>query len=216
MVLQSILVALKSSMNLDSMHESVPVIKFTIKIHTITTIHYFIIHIKQRKKKTNKKSVSLIQNWYINRVQKQRSHHTVTFKGLGRKKRSRKRKLISPEDRGVVGYIRTLNKLLLLHVPLFSLCFLSPEVHNYSNHILSPSERYLLSLSLKLRPTTRVLSLNVLNQQLDDFVKSVRIKYFFRDYVSVHTQQSRKLFIKSDWIPPLGPSWIEIPLSAIN
>ena len=57
-------------MNLDSMHESVPVIKFTIKIHTITTIHYFITHIKQRKKKTNKKSVSLIQNRYINRVQK--------------------------------------------------------------------------------------------------------------------------------------------------
>ena len=35
MVLQSILVALKSSMNLDSMHESVPVIKFTIKSHTV-------------------------------------------------------------------------------------------------------------------------------------------------------------------------------------
>ena len=56
----------------------------------------------------------------------------------------------------MVDYIRTLNKLLLLHVPLFSLRFLSPEVHNLSNHILSPSERYLLSLGLKFRPTTRV------------------------------------------------------------
>ena len=32
----------------------------------------------------------------------------------------------------------------------------------------------------------------------------------------MHTQQFRKLFIKSDWIPPLGPPWIEIPLSAIR
>ena len=116
----------------------------------------------------------------------------------------------------MVGYICTLNKLLLLHVSLFSLRFLSPEVHNYSNHILSLSERYLLSLGLKFRSTTRVWSVNVLNQQLDDFVKSVCIKYFFRDYVSMHTQQFHKLFIKSDWIPPLGPPWIEIPLSAIR
>ena len=116
----------------------------------------------------------------------------------------------------MVGYIRTLNKLLLLPVPLFSLRFLSPVVHNFSNHVLSNSERYLLSLGLKFRPTPRVLSINDLNKQLDDFVRSVRIKYFFRDVVSMHTQRFRKLSIKSDWTPPRCPLWIEVPLSAIR
>ena len=103
-----------------------------------------------------------------------------------------------------------------MSVPLFSLRFLSPIVHNYSNHTLTTSERYLLSLGLKFRPTPRILPVNVLNQQLDDFVRSVRIKYFFRDSVSVHTHQFHKLFVKSDWVPPHCPPWIEIPLIAIR
>ena len=114
----------------------------------------------------------------------------------------------------MVGYIRTLNKLLMLPVPLFCLRFLSPVVHNFSNHTLSNSGRYLLSLGLKFRPTPRVLSLNVLNKQLDDFVRSVRLKYFFRD--SMHSHQFHKLSIKSDWNPPKCPPWIEIPLAAIR
>ena len=40
-------------------------------------------------------------------------------------------------------------------------------------------ECYLLSLGLKFRPTPHVLSIDVLNKQLDDFVRSVGIKYFF-------------------------------------
>lgn len=79
----------------------------------------------------------------------------------------------------MLGYVHTLNKLLMLPVPLFCLRFLSPVVHNFSNHTLSNSEHYLLSLGLKFRPTPCVLSLNVLNKQLDDLVRSVHLKYFF-------------------------------------
>ena len=116
----------------------------------------------------------------------------------------------------MVGYIHTLNKFLMLPVPMFSLHFLTPEIHNFSNHVLSNSERYLLSLGLNFRPTPRVLSVDVLNDQLDDFVRSVHLKYFFRDNVSVHTQQFHKLFVKSEWMPPSCPPWIEIPLAAIR
>jgi hypothetical protein len=116
----------------------------------------------------------------------------------------------------VVGYIRTINKLLLLPVPLFCLRFLSPIVHNFSNRTLSNSEHYLLSLGLNFRPTPRVMSINVLRKQLDDFDRSVRLKYFFRDNVSMHTHQFHKLSIKSDWNPPRCPPWIEIPLAAIR
>ena len=101
-------------------------------------------------------------------------------------------------------------------VPLFCLRFLTPQIHNFSNYILSNSERYLLSLGLNFRPTSRVVSVNDLNHQIDDFVRSVRIKHFFRDNVRVNTSQYRKLFVKSEWIPPRCPPWIEFPLSAIR
>lgn len=116
----------------------------------------------------------------------------------------------------MVGYIRTVNKILKLSVPLFSLRFLPPVVHNYSNHTLTNSDRYLLSLGLKFRPTPRVLSVSVLNQQLDEFVRSVRIKHFFHDNVSIRTPCLHKLFVKSIWTPPPCPLWIEIPLTAIR
>ena len=51
--------------------------------------------------------------------------------------RSRKRKPLNPLDRGVVGYIRTLNKSLLLPVPMLALHFLTPEIHNFSKPIQS-------------------------------------------------------------------------------
>ena len=110
-------------------------------------------------------------------------------------------------------HIQILNKLLMLPVPLFCLHFLSPVIHNFSNHTLSNSEHYLLSLGLKFRPTPCVLSLNVLNKQLDDLVRSVHLKYFFRDNDSMHFLQFHKL---SDWNPPECPPWVEIPLAAIR
>ena len=116
----------------------------------------------------------------------------------------------------MVGYVCTVNKILKLPVPLFSLCFLPPVVHNYSNYTLTNSEHYLLSLVLKFIPT-RVLSVSVLNQQLDElFVRSVRIKHFFHDNLSIRTPCLHKLFIKSIWTPPPCPLWIEIPLTAIR
>ena len=45
--------------------------------------------------------------------------------------------------------------------------------------MLTNSERYILSLGLNFRPTPRILYVNVLNQQLDEFVRSVRIIFFF-------------------------------------
>ena len=66
-----------------------------------------------------------------------------------------------------------------MRVPLFCLRFLTPQIHNFSNYNLSCSERYLLSLGLNFRPTSKVLSIDVLNHQFDDFVRSVRIKHFF-------------------------------------
>ena len=99
---------------------------------------------------------------------------------------------------------------------MFCLRFLTPQIHNFSNYTLSNSEHYLLSLGLNFRPTSRIVSVNVLNHQLDDFARSVWIKYFFRDYSSVNRSQYRKLFVKSEWIPPRCPSWIECPLSAIR
>ena len=117
----------------------------------------------------------------------------------------------------MVGYLRYLNKCLLFSVPLFCLRFLSPKIHNYSNYVLSASERYLLSLGLNVRPTLRLLNLNVLNKQVEEFIRSVRIRYFFRDFntnSSVH--QFCKLRVKSQWTPPLGPPWIEVPLSVIK
>ena len=90
---------------------------------------------------------------------------------------------------------------------------MSPVIHNFSNHTLSNSEHYLLSLGLKFRPTPCVLSLNVLNKQLDDLVRSVHLKYFFRDNDSMHFLQFHKL---SDWNPPECPPWVEIPLAAIR
>ena len=118
--------------------------------------------------------------------------------------------------RGVVSYIRYLNKILVMRVPSFCLRFLTPQIHNFSNYNLSYSERYLLSLGLNFRPTSKVLSIDVLNHQFDDFVRSVRIKHFFHDKSLVCTSQYRKLFVKSQWIPPRCPPWIEIPLSAIR
>ena len=143
-------------------------------------------------------------------------HHTVTSRKTTRK-RKRQRKPLTPQDRGVVGYLRYLNKCLLFSVPLFCLRFLSPKIHNYSNYVLSASERYLLSLGLNFRPTPRLLNVNVLNKQFEEFVRSARIRYFFRDFntiTSVH--QFCKLRDKSEWTPPLGPPWIELPLSVIK
>ena len=64
----------------------------------------------------------------------------------------------------MVGYIRYLNNLVVLPVPTFCLRFLTLEIHNFSNHVLSYLERYLFSLGLNFRPTPRVLPIN---QQLD-------------------------------------------------
>ena len=116
----------------------------------------------------------------------------------------------------MVCYICNLNKSLLLRVPMFCLRFLTPQIHNFSNYTLNCSEHYLLSLGLNFRPTPHLMSLNVLKHQLDDFVRSVRIKHFFRDHNFANTSQYRKLFVKSEWIPPRGPPWIENPLSAIR
>ena len=116
----------------------------------------------------------------------------------------------------MVCYIRNLNKSLLLRVPMFCLRFLTPQIHNFSNYTLNCSEHYLLSLGLNFRPTPHLMSVNVLKHQLDDFVRSVRIKHFFRDYNFANTSQYRKLFVKSEWIPPRGPPWIENPISAIR
>ena len=55
----------------------------------------------------------------------------------------------------------------------------------------------------------------VLNKQLDDFVRSVRLKFFFRDNDSMQFQ-FHKLSIKSNRNPPQCPPWIEIPLAAIT
>ena len=54
---------------------------------------------------------------------------------------------------GVVGYIRLLNKLLVLPLSTFCLRFLSPRIHNFSNYCLNDSENHLLSLGLNFRPT---------------------------------------------------------------
>ena len=117
----------------------------------------------------------------------------------------------------MVSYLRCLNKYLLLSVPMFCLRFLSPLVHNYSNYVLNSSERYLLSLGLNFRPTPHLLNANVLNRQFDDFVRSVRIKYFFRDCnTNVFSHQYYNLRVKSQWAPPSAPPWIELPLLAIK
>ena len=55
----------------------------------------------------------------------------------GHGNRSRKRKVLSPHNHRVVGYICTLNKSFQLPVSMFSLRFLSPEILNhinFSNH----------------------------------------------------------------------------------
>ena len=118
----------------------------------------------------------------------------------------------------MVGFIRCLNKFLLLPISIFCLRFLSPKIHNYSNYVLNNSERFLLSLGLNFRPTPRILSNHVLCKQFDDFVRSVRTKHFFRDFTCInsHPHQYSKLCVKSEWTPPLAPPWIEIPLSAIK
>ena len=118
----------------------------------------------------------------------------------------------------MVGFIRCLNKFLMLPVPLFCLHFLSPEIHNYSNYVLNNSERFLLSLGLNFRPTPRILSNHILCKQFDDFVRSVRTKYFLCDFTctNILSHQYSKLHVKSEWSPPLAPPWIELPLSAIK
>ena len=116
-----------------------------------------------------------------------------------------------------MGYIRYLNKCLLLPLPIFCLKFFITDIHNYSNYVPNHSERYLLSLGLNFRPTPSILSGNILHQQMDDFVRSVRIQHFFHDKVNVHSHHNHhKLYIKSPWIPPKCPVWIEQPLSAIR
>ena len=59
------------------------------------------------------------------------------------------------------------------------------------------------------------MSVNVLKHQLD-FVWSVRIKHLFRDNSFANTSQYRKMFVKSEWIPPRCPPWIKFPLLAIR
>ena len=117
----------------------------------------------------------------------------------------------------MVGYLRYLNKNLLLPIPMFYLRFLSHSIHNYSNHVLSSSEQYLLSLGLNFRPTPRLLNVNVLNRQFNDFVRSARIKYFFHDDNTNNcSHQYYNLRVKSQWAPPSGPPWIEVPLISIK
>ena len=60
------------------------------------------------------------------------------------------------------------------------------------------------------------MSVNVLNQQLDEFVRSVHIQYFFHDNVCMYTRQLHKLCIKSEWTPPFCLLWIQIPLAVIR
>ena len=45
----------------------------------------------------------------------------------------------------------------------------------------------------------QAISVNALNQQMDDFVRSVCIKYFFHDPVNVSSYQYRKFYAKSKW-----------------
>ena len=117
----------------------------------------------------------------------------------------------------MVGFIRCLNNLLLLPVPLFCLRFLSPKIHNYSSYVLNNSERFLLSLGLNFRPTPRILSNHLLCEQFDDFVRSVRTKHFFRDFTCInsHPHQYSKLCVKSEWTPPrfLSAARILIPFT---
>ena len=117
----------------------------------------------------------------------------------------------------MVGFIRCLNKFLMLPVPLFCLRFSSPEIHNYSNYVLNNSERFLLSLGLNFRPT-RILSNHILCKQFDDFVRSVRTKYFFVILLVLifsHISTVNYMLSQSGllhWLP-LGSSFHSRPLS---
>ena len=128
-------------------------------------------------------------------LKKRGTHHTIASER--KRKRCRKRKSLTLHKRGVVSFIHRLNKSLFMCVPLFCLRFLTPK---FTIFLIIPTlsnlERYLLSLGLNFRPTSRVVSVNNLNHQIDDFIRSVRIKHFFRDNNSVNTSQYRKLFVK--------------------
>ena len=116
----------------------------------------------------------------------------------------------------MVGKVGLIFKCLTLTVSEFCLRCLHPKVHNFTNYALSQSESYLLSLGLNFRPTPSLISAHTRSRQMDEFARSVRIKHFFRGKDLSPQYQSHKLFLKSDWIPPLGPAWIEIPLLAIR
>ena len=117
----------------------------------------------------------------------------------------------------MVGYVRLLNKSLHLTVSQFCLKFLCPVVHNFTNYRLSQSDQYLLSLGLNFRPTASVFSVNSRKKQLEVLFRSIRLKSFFHDMDSTDNSSHRcKLFVRSDWNPPICPPYIEIPLLAIR
>ena len=117
----------------------------------------------------------------------------------------------------MVGYVRLLNKSLHLTVSQFCLKFLCPVVHNFTNYRLSQSEQYLLSLGLNFRPTASVISVNSRKKQLEVLFRSIRLKSFFHDMDSTDNSSHRcKLFVRSDWNPPICPPYIEIPFLAIR
>ncbi len=90
---------------------------------------------KHKKTKANTKNMTKSVKFDHSAKNGGPTMHTNTLQkscSKGKRKRQRQRKPLTPQDRGVVGYIRYLNKSLL---SLFCLRFLTPEIHNYSNHI---------------------------------------------------------------------------------
>ena len=112
--------------------------------------------------------------------------------------------------------MRLLNKSLHLTVSQFCLKFLGPKPHNFSNYQLSHSENYLLSLGLNFRPTPRAIPIHILKKQIDVFSRSVRLKHFFSDKNHDTAFYHHKLFVHSDWNPPICPPYIEVPLLALR
>ena len=116
----------------------------------------------------------------------------------------------------MVGYERLLNKSLHFTVSQFCLKFLGPKPQNFSNYQLSHSENYLLSLGLNFRPTPKAIPIHTLKKQIDEFSRSIRLKHYFCGRNLNTGLYHPKLFVHSNWNPPICPPYIEIPLLALR
>ena len=93
--------------------------------------------------------------------------------------------------------------------------FCSDTVFNLSGRVLSESEIKVLEMGLDFAPFQRKVNEPELRRDFEEFCRSMRIKWHFRNEISEDFSEVPAFFPKSLWNPPQGHPNLEVYLNQV-